>query len=220
MTENFIVIDTETANGLENPLVYDCGWKVTNRYGETIETRSYVNADIFLGEKDLMKSSYYASKIPQYWEDIKSGERILTSLFNIKKQFSEDCKNYNVKQIYGYNMRFDVNALNTVLRWETKSKYRYFFPKGTEFYDIMKMAKDVIGCRNSYRKFCEENGFMTNHKTPRPQINAETVYKYITKNPNFTEEHKGLEDVNIETEIMAYCYRQHKKMRKLLWEKA
>ena len=29
---------------------------------------------------------------------------------------------------------------------------------------------------------------------------------------DFKEEHKGLEDVRIEVEIMAHCFRQHKKM--------
>ena len=60
---------------------------------------------------------------------------------------------------------------------------------------------------------------MTSHKTPRPQKKAETVYRYITRDTDFVESHTGLEDVKIETLIMAYCYRQHKKMRKGLWEK-
>ena len=83
-----IVIDTETCpvdKSLEQVLptnmwVYDCGFAVINkRTGEVFETWSFVNADIFLDEKELMKSSYYADKIPMYWEDIKSGKRILIS---------------------------------------------------------------------------------------------------------------------------------------------
>ena len=38
------------------------------------------------------------------------------------------------------------------------------------------------------------------------------------ENTDFIESHTALEDVMIEKEILAYCYRQHKKMRKKLWE--
>lgn len=222
-----IVLDTETCpldrevQGVspENMFAYDYGWQVTDKQGRVYEEKSFINADIFLGEMQLMKSAYYAEKVPQYWADIKSGKRILTSYNNILKAFREDVKEYNVNEFYAYNMRFDYGTLNNTQRWLSKSKYRYFFPYGAEICDIMKMANDVICCRESYKRFCEENGYMTSHKTPRPQKKAETVYRYITKDTDFVESHTGLEDVKIETLIMAYCYRQHKKMRKGLWEK-
>ena len=81
------------------------------------------------------------------------------------------------------------------------------------------MAKDTICKQKKYIKFCEENGYMTKHKTPRPQTKAEVVYKYITGNNNFIESHTGLEDVMIEIEIMKKCFKTHKKMRKALFKK-
>lgn len=83
----------------------------------------------------------------------------------------------------------------------------------------MKMARDVILPMPSYQKFCVENGFMTKHSTPRPRLTAEVLYKFISKNVDFEENHTGLEDVLIEAEILKYCMRQHKKMRKGLYEK-
>jgi hypothetical protein len=79
----------------------------------------------------------------------------------------------------------------------------------------MKMARDVIHKMPTYRKFCEENGFIT--KTGQLSAKAEDLYRFIIKDPTFVESHTGLEDVQIEREIMNYCYRQHKKMRKVLW---
>ena len=55
-------------------------------------------------------------------------------------------------------------------------------------------------------------------KSNQPQYKAETIYKFITKDLDFVESHTGLEDVLIEKEILAYCYKQHKRMRKLLFE--
>ena len=81
----------------------------------------------------------------------------------------------------------------------------------------MKMAVEVVATMPTYKRFCEENGYMTKHKTPRPQVKAEIIFRYITGNYDFEESHTGLEDVLIEKEILAYCFRKHKKMNKKLW---
>lgn len=221
-----IVLDTETCpmdkdfDGVtpSNMLAYDTGWNVTDKYGRIYRKRSFINKDVFFGESDLMKSAYYAKKIPMYLEQIAKGERIVADLYTIRKTLLEDIAEFEVKEIYAHNMRFDYGTLNNTQRWETKSKYRYFFPRDIKICDTMKMARDVIGTMPTYKKFCEENGFMTKHKTPRVQLKAETLYKFISKDLDFVESHTALEDVMIETQILAYCYRQHKKMRKLLFE--
>lgn len=219
-----IVLDTETCpmdkdfNGVSpyNMMMYDCGWAVVDKRGKVYKTRSFINADVFLDEKELMKSAYYSVKIPKYWEEIKSGQRILTSFYNIKKTLLEDIKEFEVEEIYAHNMRFDYGTLNNTQRWLTKSKYRYFFPKDVIICDTMKMARDVIATMPTYIKFCNKYGFLT--KNGVPQLKAEVLYKFITKDLDFVESHTGLEDVMIEKEILAYCYRQHKKMRRKLWE--
>ena len=58
---------------------------------------------------------------------------------------------------------------------------------------------------------------MTKHEVPRPRYTAEVIYRFITKDINFEEAHTGLRDVEIETEILAYLVRQHKKMDKVLY---
>ena len=218
-----IVLDTETCpidkdfEGVtpSNMWVYDCGWAVVDRNGNVYKTRSFVNADIFLNEKIAMNSAYYQNKIPKYWDDIKSGERILTSFAKIRKALLEDIAEFKVTEIYAHNMRFDYGTLNTTQRWLTKSKYRYFFPKSITICDTLKMSRDVLGKMPTYRRFCEENSYTT--KNGKPRFTAEIIYRFITKNNDFVENHTGLEDVMIEKEILAYCYKQHKKMRKELF---
>ena len=221
-----IVIDTETCpldkdfDGVtpQNMWVYDCGWAVVDKRGKVYKTRSFINADIFLNEKESMKSAYYADKISMYWEQIKSGERILTSFYNIRQALLDDIKEFEVVEVYAHNMRFDYGTLNNTQRWLTKSRYRYFFPYGMEICDTLKMARQVIGTMPTYRRFCEENNYLT--KNGRLRFTAEIIYRFITKNNAFVESHTGLEDVMIEKEILAYCYKQHKKMEKRLWAKA
>lgn len=220
-----IVLDCETApcdKMLEevipiNMLVYDVGWVVTDRFGNVYETRSYVVADIFLDEKDLMKSAYYAQKIPEYWQDIKAGSRTLTSFYKVRQQLLTDIETYGVKEVYAHNMRFDYGSLNNTQRWLTKSRFRYFFPKSVEICDTLKLARQLIATMPTYQRYCEENGYMTKHKTPQVRLTAEIIYRFISGDDTFEEEHKGLDDVMIEKEILAYCYRKHQKMDARLW---
>ena len=60
---------------------------------------------------------------------------------------------------------------------------------------------------------------MKKHKIKQPRFKEEILYRFINGNNDFIENHTGLEDVMIEKEILAYCFRQHKAMRKGLFEK-
>lgn len=218
-----IVLDTETCpvdKTIEtvqpwNMWTYDCGWAVVDKRGEVYKTRSFINSEIFIHEKELMKSSYYAKKIPQYWEDIKAGRRILASFYEIRKALIEDIAEFEVKEVFAHNMRFDLGTLNTTQRWLTKSKYRYFFPQELVICDTLKMARDVILKMPSYRRFCERHGLLT--ANGKLSASAENLFRFIKKDPTFIESHTALEDVMIEKEILAYCYKQHKAMRKKLY---
>lgn len=221
-----LVLDTETANtartadgklDTSSVLMYDCGWSIVDTKGNVYKERSFVNRDIFVYERELMASAYYGWKIPRYVEDLRNGKRKMANTYEIRKAMLADMELYHITEVVAHNARFDRDALDTIQRWTTKSKYRYWFPYGTEIWDTMKMARDVIHKMPTYRKFCEENGFLT--KNGGLSATAENLYRFIIKDPTFVESHTGLEDVQIEREIMFYCFRQHKKMRKGLYEK-
>ena len=168
----------------------------------------------------LMRSAYYADKIPQYIKELADGSRKLKNTYEIRKILCDLCKKYDCKFIMAHNARFDYRACNNIQRWTTKSKYRYFFPRGVEIWDTLKMARDVLAEDDDYINFCVDNGYMTKHKTPRPQLTAEVIYRYITNDLDFIEEHTGLEDVLIENEIYKFCINQNVTMRKKLFENA
>lgn len=208
--EMFLVIDTETCNTVEQPLPYDIGFAICDRMGNIAEERSYVVAETFLDMKDTMKSAYFAEKIPQYWEDIKNGIREIKSIYKIRKEVKDLMNKYNVKKVGAYNMGFDKRALNNVMRYTTKSFCRWFFPFGTEFFCIWHLATQTLLQQKTFFKMAEKNDWFS--EKGNLLTNAEITYNYIKKMSDFKEEHKGLEDVRIEIEIMAHCFRQHKKM--------
>jgi hypothetical protein len=210
------VLDTETANSLDDPLVYDLGWVVTDKRGKVYEKRSYINYDVYARERDLMRTAYYAKKLPMYEGQIKNKERKIVSWENLRRIFRRDMEKYNITTVCAHNAYFDLKALNTTERYITKSKWRYFFPKEIEIWDTMKMAEDVLVNSPTYRQWAEERNYWTGN---RPRLTAEILYRFISCNEDFEEEHTGLADVLIEKEILAYCFRKHKKMRKGVFEK-
>lgn len=214
----YLVLDTETANGLDQPLVYDVGGVVTDKQGRIYEKFSFVVRDIFVYERALMQTAYYANKIPEYVEDIHNRERVMMDFYEIRRYILNLMKKYNITDVAAYNAHFDRNALNTTQRWLTKSRSRYFFPYGTNFVCIWNMACQTLCQRITYRRFCEENqlfsgnGHGTDKKAHNISTSAENVFRYLILNPEYQEEHKGLDDVLIETEIMRRCFSSHMAM--------
>lgn len=208
----YLVLDVETANSTEDALVYDLGYVVCDKKGNIYEADSFIVSDIFFEESDLMQSAYYAKKIPTYLEGIKNRAFNVVTFKQAREQLLNAMKKYKVEAVCAYNANFDYTALNTTQRWLTKSKYRYFLPYGTKVYCIWHMACQLICTQKAYIKFCLENGFVS--KSGNIKTNAETVYAYMTNDVDYDENHTGLEDVLIETKILAKCFSQHKRVEK------
>lgn len=213
----FITFDTETANSLECPLMYDLGFAVHDKQGNIYETFSLVIADVYCNEKEIMQSAYYSRKLPQYEKDLKTGKRKLVSVETAKRILLETAKKYNIKAVIAHNARFDYRSTANTIRYITKSKNRYFLPYEVPLWDTLEMAKSVIKDKPTYKDFCERNGYLT--KNGQVRLTAEILYRFISKDENFIEKHQGLEDVLIEKEIFQYCMRQHKSMRRSPWRK-
>lgn len=211
----YLTIDTETANTLDNPLVFDIGGAIHDKKGYVMETFSFIISEVFYELPEVMSECYYLSKIPFYVNEIHAKKREVVSYFQAKKYIEMLCKKYNVRAIIAHNARFDYRATTTTQRYLTYSKYRYFLPYGIELWDTLKMSQDTICKQKTYTKWCARNGYLKKNGTPR--ATAEILYKYISGNDNFKESHTGLEDVLIEKEIFAKCMAQHKKMRKNVW---
>lgn len=205
-----LVLDIETANFIDDAIAYDIGFAVADRKGNIYETHSLMIGEMFINNADLMTSAYYAEKLPQYWKDYAKGERKMVSVLTARKMVYRIMKLYNISDVYAYNASFDLNGLNRSIRYITKSEYRYFFPYGTKIHCIWNMACQTILTQKSFFKFAIENGLVK--ENGNIMTSAETAYRYICKDNDFTESHTGLEDVMIETAILAKCYQQHKKM--------
>ena len=64
----------------------------------------------------------------------------------------------------------------------------------------------------NYCLFCVKNGYYSKNKNMT--TNAETVYKFLTQNKEFEEEHTGLADCRIELQILCKCLQYHEKINR------
>ena len=206
----FLIVDTETFNGFDEPIVYDIGFAVIDRTGQVYAKYSFVVHDTFIGMAEQAATAYYANKFPQYHADIRAGRRRLATWERIIQIVNILLEKWNISDIVAHNANFDCRAVNYTSRL---FHYTSFFKRHVEWWDTLQMAADTICKQKLYIRFCKENGYMTRNKIPRPQMKAEVIYRYISGNNNFVERHTGLEDCMIEKEIFARCCRQHKKMR-------
>lgn len=213
--KRFLVVDTETTNTLDEPLCYDVGFAVVDRFGAVYEKYSFVVAEIFL-DRDLMSYAYFADKIEQYWQEIKAGKRKLAKFSTIRRKFAEVCKRNQIDIICAHNAYFDYRSLNLTQRYITASKYRYFLPFGTQVWDTLKMSREVLKNDDAYGEFCYNHDFLTSRLCK--QFTAEVLYRFIVQKPDFEEAHTGLEDVLIEKEIFAYCLWRKPNLCGKLWK--
>ena len=211
--EKYLFIDCETAetsdeNGkvdAHNGQAYDLGMMVIDETGKIYDQKSVINEDVFFGMPEAMRNAYYADKMPQYLAEMRMGKRKILNTWQIYRLFHEMCQKYDIKGIIAHNAFFDVNALNATMRYQTKSRVRWFLPWGLKVIDTLAMARNTFAKDPEYVAWCVENGYMTNHNVPRPRLTAEILYRYITGQEDFTESHTGLEDVEIEKEIYLKC---------------
>ena len=209
----FLVIDTETTNSIDDPFCYDVGFAVVDAFGTVYEAHSYVVADIFL-DPQLMASAYFAEKIPQYWEDIKTGKRIMRRFKTIRSILRDVMTQHEINMVCAYNCAFDVRSGNYTQRYLTSSKYRYFYPYGAQFMDILKLAREILKTDENYKAFCKENNYLTEKGQNR--YTAEIVYRYLF-DKDFVEEHTGLADCLIEAQIMVKLMGKNPNVDFKLW---
>lgn len=212
----YMVLDTETANDFDDPIVYDIGASIIDKKGNVYEMVSLIIYDTFFEMKDLMKSAYYYDKRDDYLDDINKGYHKIVRYATAKQIINDLAIKWNIKAIMAHNAPFDYRSTTRTQRYLTKSKSRYFLPYGIELWDTLKMARDTIGQTKSYTKWCIANGYLT--QGGKPRFTAEILYRYLIGDNNFIESHTGLADTLIEKEIFAYCLRYHKPMRKKAFE--
>lgn len=196
---NVAVIDTETT---KNGYVYDLGVAIMNiTDGEIVATMNAIVEETF-NDVSEMVTAYYAAKIPAYLEAINAGELEVLPFSECFKRFSTLLEAHNVRSVWAYNMAFDFKALNRTITELSNGFITSFFPGNVTCYDLMSSAVNIIGNTRRYQKWAIAHDYVT--PTGRARATAETMFRFISDDDLFVEDHTALSDAIIEADILAH----------------
>lgn len=197
----YCTLDTETVGGATNPTgTYNFGCTIHDREGNILATTSLLAMEHYeeIRNDDYAKKNFhiYAERLAKgEMSAVATEEEALSIIANL-------CRFYGVKYVMAYNSSFDFTK---TICSELLNEF--------EFIDIYLMALQTITHQKGYATFCRENDFKSS-SGKSCATSAESVYAYITNNPDYIEEHTALNDALIEMEIFVRCLKMHKKFSK------
>lgn len=196
---NVAIIDTETT---KSGMVYDFGIAILDlTTGNVVDTMNVIVEETF-NDVSVMSTSYYACKIPSYFEAINNGELEVLPFSECFKRFSALLAAHGVRSVWAYNMSFDYRALNRTIAELSNGFVTCFFPASVKCYDLMSSAINLVGNTRRYQKWAIEHDYVT--PTGRARATAETMFRFIAGDESFIEDHTALSDAIVEADILAH----------------
>lgn len=224
------------------PLIYDIGWKIVDSKGREYCRRSFIvsevfsNPDLFNTAYYSKKRPVYISSLLSKeieiatWFSIR--EKMLSDMEKVEAIGAYNAA-FDYFKAIKFTDKFIENAYSTNFsEWYERQKEKYTTPQKPQkprtkstnskevftfhrvnvpIFDIWYLACKYLMNGNKFRIYCKENDFLTN-SGKYYSTSAETAYRYITQNTDFNEAHTALQDVEIESEILAKILQSKGKM--------
>lgn len=193
---SFVVFDTETTS-LDKPFTYNIGYVILSENFEELARHDFVVEQIW-HNLPLFSSAYYADKRPIYINRMRSRQAIMDKFGYICKLMRKEFKEFGVTAAYAYNSKFDERVFDFNCDW-----FKVINPfESIPIFDIRGYVHCFMIDRN-FMEFCEENSLFS--ETGNYSTSAQTLFRYVSKDTEFEEEHTALADSVIEAQILAEC---------------
>ena len=197
---NIVVFDTETVS-LEKSFCYNIGYTIVNvDNGETLVKRDYVVEQVWHNPM-LFITAYYADKRDIYVAAMRSRKTVMAKYGYICQAMIRDFIKYEVAGAYAFNSPFDDKVFTYNSDWFKCNNPFDNIP----IFDIRGYVHQFM-VDDNFKKFCEDNGYFTD--SGNYSTTAEVVYRYLTGNTEFIEDHTALSDSEIETDILLECIKR------------
>ena len=201
-----LVIDTETV-GLEGH-VYDMGWTITDKTGDIIAERNWLVQENFTNPERMMGAFYAGKTFTHYAPMLQAGTISMRPWSEIVAALFADVLAYGVQTVAAYNAGFDLRVIAQTHEDLTDAQFCVF--DGLQILDIWQFACETKLQQKSYARIARELGWVSpagNIKT-----GAEFAYRFVCGDYSFIEDHTALSDAQIETAILAECFRMKKRV--------
>lgn len=195
-----MVVDTETTS-IEKPFAYNIGFLIADTETEEILHKADFVCEQIWHNRELFTTAYFADKRDWYIEEMRKHNIIMEKIGYITQAMARLIKAYDVQAVYSYTL-FDDGVFKYNCDW-----FKIINPfDDIPFYDIRGYVHKKIAFTDEYKKFCEDNEYFT--EKGHYSTTAETVYRYLTKDTSFIEQHTALADALIEYDILRWCVSQ------------
>lgn len=195
---NILVFDTETVN-LEKPFCYNIGYVIFNTdSAEVLTKKDYVVEQVWHNPM-LFTTAYYANKRELYVGRMRSRQTIMDKFGYITQAMYRDIKEYDIQHAFAYNSSFDEKVFSFNCDW-----FKCINPLDTvQVHDIRGQVHKKIAFTETYQAYCDKHELYT--ESGNYSTTAEAVFRYISGDDEFIEEHTALADAIIELDILQYC---------------
>lgn len=195
---NILIFDTETIS-VTKPFCYNVGYVIVDtETKQAVLKRDCVIEQIWHNTA-LFNTAYYENKREIYVKAMRSRKTLLEKWGYVMQQMYRDIKAFDIQHVYAYNSNFDENVFKFNQDWfKTQNPL-----DSVQVHDIRGYVHHTIAFTPDFQEWCEENKQFT--ESGNYSTTAETIYRYLTKNTDFIEEHTALADSEIETYILLEC---------------
>jgi len=191
---SIMIFDTETTS-LEKPFCYNIGYVIVDADSFcTLVERNFVCEQVWHNPM-LFSTAYYANKREFYVKGMRQHKIKMDKYGYICQQMIRDIKSFEVTSAYAYNSPFDEKVFNFNCDWFKCNNPFDNIP----IYDIRGYAHHFI-CNDDFKMWCEE--YEAFSESGNYSTTAENIYRYITDENDFIEEHTALADSQIEMIIL------------------
>ena len=195
---NIMVFDTETTN-LEKPFCYNIGYVIfdTERR-EVIVKRDFVVEQVWHNSM-LFTTAYYADKREIYVGRMKARKCLMDKFGYITQKMYRDIVDFEITDAYAYNSPFDVKVFAYNCEW-----FKCINPfDNVAIHDIRGYVHKCIAWKEDYQAFCNEHNEFT--ESGNYSTTAESVFRFLSNDTEWNEEHTALADSEIECAILCEC---------------
>lgn len=193
---NILILDTETI-GIEKCFCYNIGWIIRDTTTKEILIKKDYVIKQFWENKPLFETAYYSTKKPLYVKALRSRKATIKYWGFVMLDLIRDIERYDIKLGYAFNSPFDTKVLDFNCEWFKCSNALDYI----KLLDIRAFINSIV-YSEEYKEFCKSNGFLT--ESGNLKVNAETVYRFVSGDVGFIEEHTALSDSIIESDILMW----------------
>ena len=194
------VFDTETIS-IGKPFCYNVGYIITDTENDNILTKKDFVVEQIWHNLPLFETAYYKEKKDIYIKRMRGKKAIMSKYGYICQEMKRDFNKYGVEIAFAFNSGFDENVFNFNCNW-----YKNINPFDNIPIKDIRAFVHYFMVDDNFKAFCDKHSLFTD--SGNYSTTAETMYKYITKNVDFEEEHTALQDSLIEWEILKECIKK------------